>query len=210
MLHPNTLILALWVSLPQAAGAHNPAASAVLPRPAALLPLVLVQDEGSDDSDDEADQVTAQDMPEDAPPEDAIGITEAETEAVAEALSDGTRFCGSGVDASFKADCLADQYKAAAQTLPRKGGYSAARKALLTAADQLHALATQNADASQSAVKVSAGTGRSHRPLTPVANPAAVNAKAAAIVDATKVVLLRSSAGSEQRRAAYTAIAGGV
>jgi hypothetical protein len=186
--------------------------------------LVLVQDDGTDDST--ADDSTADDDPtatEDDPamleedlaleedlPEDALGISEEETDAVAGDLSQGTSFCGSGVDASYKADCLSDQYKAAAKALPAKGGYAAARKALLQASDKLHTLATAHADTAKKPAKVSTAKGHSHRALTAVADPAQVNAKAAAIVSETKVVLLRSSEGSRERRAAYQTIAAGV
>ncbi len=168
--------------------------------------LLLVQDEASDDSpppDDPA--LVAQDLP-----ADAMGITEEETDAVAEDLSQGTRFCNSGLDPTYKADCLSDQYKAAAKALPARGGYAAARKALMEASDNLHALATANADAAKPPTKVSTANGHSHRALTAVADPAKVNAKAAAIVSETRIVLLRSSEGSKERRAAYQTIAGGV
>jgi hypothetical protein len=174
------------------------------------LPLVLVQDEGSGDdgaTDTPSDGTAATDQNQ---PDDALGITGDETASIAADLSQGTRFCGNGVDLAYKADCLSDQYKAAAKAMPAKGGYSDARKALLDAAAKLHALAVANADASRPAARFSGGKARSHRALTPVANPAAVNAQADAVVKATEVVLLRSAEGSKERRAAYTAIAGGV
>ncbi|MEO6300808.1 MAG: hypothetical protein ABIV25_04415 [Paracoccaceae bacterium] len=168
------------------------------------LPLVQVQDDGgggdaagpSDDADASADD-----------PADAEGISQDETDQIVENLSSGTTFCQAVGDPALNVDCLSDQFAAAAKAMPAKGGYGDARKALLDAAAKLHALAAANAAPGKPAAKVKAGNHRSSRPLTAVANPAAVAAKAAAIVQETKLVLLRSSSGSDQRRIAYEQVA---
>ena len=171
------------------------------------LPLVLVQDDGGSDGSGDVAQ-----PPDDAgavadEPADAEGISAEETDQIVADLSSGTAFCQAVGDPALNVDCLSDQFAAAAKSMPTKGGYAAARKALLDAAARLHALAAANAAPGKPAAKVKSGNRRSSRPLTAVANPAAVAAKAAAIVRDTKLVLLRSSSGSDQRRIAYEQVA---
>ncbi len=190
------------------AGVATDATGHRLSPPPAALPLVLVQDEGGSDNgggDGAAAQDTSDGVADD--PADAEGISEDATDQIVADLSTGSAFCQGLGDPALNVDCLSDQFAAAAKAMPAKGGYAAARKALLDAAARLHALAAANAAPGKPAAKVKAGKRHSTRPLTAVANPAAVAAKAAAIVTETRLVLLRSSSGSDQRRIAYEQVA---
>lgn len=141
------------------------------------------------------------------PAVDAIGITPEATAKVVKSLGDGVTFCHAVTDLRLTVDCLSEQYDAAAKLMPVTEGYAKARKALERAAAKLHALAEAQADPGKPAVTARAGGHRSHRPLTPVADPAAANHAAMAIVQDTKLYLLRSANGSNQRRAAYEDVA---
>lgn len=140
-------------------------------------------------------------------PKDAVGVSPAATAALVAMLADGTKQCARLKDPALNLDCLSYEYWLAAQNLSWKSGYGSARVALLRAADQLHSLARENADPSRPDVRVTLGGKPSQRKLTPVRMTPQVAAKAAAIVEETKLVLLRSSEGSEQRRTAYVQVA---
>jgi hypothetical protein len=172
------------------------------------LPLILVQSTGGGNSPEKADRpdpyTTA---PPRGTPADAVGISPAATAALVAALSDGNKQCARLKDSALNIDCLSYQYWLAAQNLSWKDGYGSARTALLRAADRLHTLAQANADPNQPAVRVNLGGKPTQRKLTPVRMTPQVAAQATAIVEETKLVLLRSSEGSEQRRTAYVQVA---
>lgn len=135
------------------------------------------------------------------------GISPSATAAIVGELQAAIDYCQAMRNPAYNVDCLSYQFWLTAQSMPKTGGYADARKALLDAADKLHALALANRDRSKPAAKANVGGKRTSRPLTPVTNSAAVNAQAAAIVQDTNLVLLRSTSGSQQRRVAYTQIA---
>ena len=85
--------------------------------------------------------------------------------------------------------------------LPFKGGHAGIRVARFAAA-----LALDIYDGSPK-TKPSKGGKTAHRYLAPVRNPAKVAIKATAIIEATRLVLLRSSSGSDQRRIACEQVA---
>lgn len=209
MLHKAVMrvLLTGTMTLP-VAGMANEAAGFAQGQPPVGLPLVLVQDDGGGDgaAQPSEDAGALADALADGPA-DAEGISPEETDQIVADLSSGTAFCQALGDPSLNVDCLSDQFAAAAQAMPAKGGYSAARKALLDAAARLHALAAANAAPGKAAAKVGSGNRRSSRPLTAVADPAALAARAVAIVRDTRLVLLRSSSGSDRRRIAYEQVA---
>jgi hypothetical protein len=141
------------------------------------------------------------------PKVDAVGISPDKTAMVVKALNDGARFCQAVRDPRYLVDCLADQYEAAAQLMPRDSGYAAARRELMQTARSLHDLAMQNAVPGKAPATVHYGDRRSNRPLTPVADLAATNQEALLIVRHAKKDLLRSAQGSQERSAAYTEVA---
>ena len=199
-------VLALALALPAASLIHGSARSQ-----AANPLLILVQSYGCEgdcgpslaDNGRETPQAA---VPPGTPP-DAVGITPGATQSIVDSITAGTAFCDKLGDSALSVDCLADQLQSAAAKIPYQGGYSAARLALMDAAAKLHALAMANASTARQPVQPVYKGQRPHRALQPVDNPAAVAAKAAAILQDTKLVLLRSSAGSEQRRAAYETVA---
>jgi hypothetical protein len=138
---------------------------------------------------------------------DASGITPSATSSIAALLTTGGDYCRALGNPAYTVDCLSYQYWVTAQSMPRTGGYADARKALLAASEKLHALAMANRDRSKPAARGNVGGKKTSRPLIPVTNVAAVNAQAETIVQDTKLVLLRSSRGSDQRRLAYEQIA---
>lgn len=135
------------------------------------------------------------------------GITASGTSAIVGELQAAIDYCQGMRNPAYNVDCLSYQFWLTAQSMPRTGGYADARKILLDASDKLHALAMANRDRSKPVARANVGGKRTSRPLTPVTNVAAVNAAAAAIVQDTNLVLLRSSSGSNQRRLAYVQIA---
>ena len=137
---------------------------------------------------------------------DAIGISPEATKAIVNAIKQGADFCQGLQDPRLNIDCLSDQYRFIAMSLPFKGGYAGLRVALFDAALKLHALAVDNYDGSPK-TRPSKGGKTAHRYLAPVRNPAKVAIKATAIIEETRLVLLRSSSGSDQRRSAYEQVA---
>lgn len=171
------------------------------------LPLIFVQS-----TEGQAPERTDRPDPYAAPvppgtPKDAVGVTPAATAALVAMLADGTKQCQRLKDPTLNLDCLSYEYWLAAQNLSWKSGYGSARVALLRAADQLHALAQDNAAPGMPPVRATLGGKPTQRKLTHVKMTPQVAAKAAAIVEETKLVLLRSSEGSEQRRTAYVQVA---
>ncbi|MGV8987064.1 MAG: hypothetical protein ACOH2H_12365 [Cypionkella sp.] len=205
-----TFLLVGAVSLPVASMANDAAGFPRLRAPL-ILPLTLVQETGSEgQSPERHERHDVSPVPQvdyAVPAADAEGISAAQTAVYVAALSDGTSFCQAMRNPAYNVDCLSDQMEMAAKAMAETGGYAEARKALMDGSARLHALAMANRVYGKPAALAKIGGKKSSRLLTPVANPAAVNAAAAAIVEDTKLVLLRSSSGSNQRRLAYSQIA---
>lgn len=142
------------------------------------------------------------------------GLEVINTETTGRILEDiqaGSDFCREFVDPEYAIDCLSDRLQSVADGLSATGEYSEVRAALEDAAAQLHALAVQNAsDAlTRSLARATDGSGRSSgRPLTAVdqAALADANAKAAAIIANTQIVLLRSAGNGDRQRVAFTQV----
>lgn len=141
------------------------------------------------------------------PAADALGISPKATTAIVAALRAGVNQCHAVNDPKLNLDCLGYQFWLTARAMPTGTGYDDVRVALRSAADQMQALAAQNAAPDRKPVRLTLGGRKSVRALTPVADPARVAAQADAIIDATTLVLLRSAAGSDQRRAAFQEVA---
>ncbi len=200
-----TLVLFGAFSLPLASMAAD---SSHVPRlPQAGLPLILIQSSEGGDSSAPSYPENPSDEPTADPSVDAVDITPDLTAEIVTELQGGIGFCGKLSNQNLLIDCLSDQYAAAANLMPQTAGYAKARAALIKASNKLHRLAVANAAPGKAAVTPRAGARRAHRPLTPVANAAAVNAAARDIIRDTNLLLLRSGEGSSQRRAAYTEVA---
>lgn len=181
------------------------------------LPIILAQSTGGTSSGGNSagsasrpNSSSRSDPPVPPPPPgvspDAVGISPGATKAIVASIKDAADFCRSLRDPRLNVDCLSDQYRHIGRQLPFQGGYSGVRAALLDAAEKLHQLARDNYDGTPK-TRANRGGRRSYTSLTPVKNLAKVNAKAAVIIEDTTLVLLRSSQGSDQRRAAYEEVA---
>jgi hypothetical protein len=130
------------------------------------------------------------------------------TRQIIDEINAGVAFCKQLVRQEYMVDCLSDRLQSVADGLSTVGEYSEVRAALEDAAQKLHALALANSNADlPQAVHRTAGRSSS-RPLTAVSDAAlaSVNGQASAIIENTKLVLLRSSENSERRRVAFEQI----
>lgn len=99
----------------------------------------------------------------------------------------------------WRIDCLADGFKQISRSLPNGQGYASVSRELSSAADELAALARQNADPAKPPERLeaqtSAGPRRTSRPIVAIApkNLPAANRAADAIVADLSTTLLRSA-----------------
>jgi hypothetical protein len=114
----------------------------------------------------------------------------------------GERECG-GLPLEYRADCLQQTFRRAAQEAEKGGAYSAAAAHLRSAATRISSLVARNVD--PVARPIAKGT-KSYRAVKKSA-VRAVNAAAAAIVTETETKLLRSAGSSQQRKVHYQRIA---
>ncbi len=131
------------------------------------------------------------------------------TQRIMDEINAGTAFCKALVNQEYVIDCLSDRLQAVADGLSAVGEYAEVRAALEDAAEQLHALVLSNASDDLARTVARAAGQRSSRALTAISTAAlgAANAQAAAIIDGARLVLLRSSSGSERRSVAFTEVA---
>ena len=131
------------------------------------------------------------------------------TQRILDEINAGSAFCKALVNQEYVIDCLSDRLQAVADGLSAVGEYSEVRSALEDAAQKLHALALANASSDLARTIARVADMRSTRALTAISSAAmgAANAQAAAIIDGARLVLLRSSSGSERRSVAFTQVA---
>ena len=131
------------------------------------------------------------------------------TQRILDEINAGSAFCKALVNQEYVIDCLSDRLQSVADGLSAVGEYSEVRAALEDAAQKLHALALANASGDLARTIARAANMRSSRALTAISSAAmgAANAQAAAIIDGARLVLLRSSSGSERRSVAFTQVA---
>ena len=134
-----------------------------------------------------------------------------ETAKIVRQINTFTEFC-IRLPLIFHVDCLQWNFEKLARGLPRTGDYAPLRAVLDQAAKRLDVLVVKNSDPGVSRI-----TPRiPNKPLAPSVGPLAairpaelprVMAEAAAIVDDTSTILLRSTENSERRQIAYQEIA---
>ncbi|MBC7740040.1 MAG: hypothetical protein H7245_23145, partial [Candidatus Saccharibacteria bacterium] len=131
------------------------------------------------------------------------------TQRIMNEINAGSTFCKALVNQEYVIDCLSDRLQAVADGLSAVGEYAEVRAALEDAAGKLHALALSNASGDLARTIARAAGQRSSRALTAISTAAlgAANVQAAAIIDGARLVLLRSSSGSERRSVAFTEVA---
>ena len=130
------------------------------------------------------------------------------TNLVTNTLAAAKKFCGA-LDKSYHVDCLAERIGAMADEIPADTDYAEVRSILSKASNDMAKLARANRDTSKPRASAAAGSVQTTRPLTPVteASAASTNAQAAAILDATATLLLRTPDDESGKRATYARIA---
>ncbi|MBC2836453.1 hypothetical protein H7F16_13115 [Gemmobacter straminiformis] len=116
----------------------------------------------------------------------------------------------------YRVYCLANQYKALAQQLPSGGQYFEMKRILNDTADQLRALADENADAEAPQARVTdvprraPAVARAPLPAIRADRVEATAAAATVILQNAQILLIRSVEDSEARYAAYQTVASGM
>jgi hypothetical protein len=132
--------------------------------------------------------------------------------AVAAQIDTATQFCARLPQSAYVVDCMAERLEEVSRAMPATGDLAAAKASLAEAARDLSTLARNNADSAlpPANARIPGGTA-TRRPLVAVtpARRAAVNQQAAAILERTETVLLRSS-GRPATMAGYRQIASAV
>lgn len=137
------------------------------------------------------------------------------TDVVTGSIASAQQFCAEIEGDSYRVDCLAERLETISNDIPQGTDYQEVKQILKDTSNQLEALARQNRDSSlprgratRAATDTTPAVSTS-RPLTPVAPEALpqVNQQAAAILDNTETLLLRSAAGSESKTQQYSRIA---
>ncbi len=140
-------------------------------------------------------------------------FTDSATDSIVDVLSDAVTFCRNLPRKEYTIDCLAYQYRQIARRLPATGDYAEARTVIETAAKRLEGVVNEYASTSLPAARVNRpGVGRTARALRPVdtASSKKAVAKAVAIIEETRTVLLRSTENSARRQLHYQRISAAV
>ncbi|MBL4915847.1 hypothetical protein [Szabonella alba] len=138
--------------------------------------------------------------------------TSANAAQVASQIEAATSFCASLPGDAYTLDCMAERLDRIARDMPATADLAEARSQLAEASRELSDLARANADSALPPARARIPGGiATGRPLVPV-NPtrqAAVKSQAAAILERTETLLLRSSGGAPSIEG-YRRIAGAV
>lgn len=138
------------------------------------------------------------------------------TKEIVKIIEGATKTCGSEmIDPRYRIDCLRIYYEKVAESLPDTGDYVPIKKAMLDAAAKLDAIVTANLDESSPSIRPREGHKSAAKRLPPVravredmAEIAA--AQAAAVVEETELIILRSGGDPARRTEHYTAVAAAV
>ncbi|MDO9524640.1 MAG: hypothetical protein Q7J57_03725 [Gemmobacter sp.] len=146
--------------------------------------------------------------------ESQVGQTasDASTQAIVDSLEAARAFCAALTEDQFTVDCLSERLETAALAMPQVGDYAQARTAILDASAKLRQIARDNRDTAKPRGTASRGGTVTSRPLVAVTRaslPSAL-AQAAAVLQETETLLLRSTSGTDRRRSHYTRIAAAV
>jgi uncharacterized membrane protein YgcG len=134
------------------------------------------------------------------------------TDIVVASIEAGIEHCGQYTDV-WRIDCISDELDRMARKMPRTAEYRQAKIEILAAAARLRALAEQNADPKQPAVRRAVKVGNARRtttrPITAVApsRVAATNAVADAAISELSTTLLRSAGNSATTARELTRVA---
>ncbi len=142
-------------------------------------------------------------------------LSDDDTHLIIKELGEASTFC-SRLDEVYRIDCLSNQYEQIADTLPERGDYEPIKTQLMSAAQELAALARENQDPIVPVLPVTSPEPKSKtpkakttRPLVPVSKKriAKVQRAAVKVIEETQTILLRSAENSRRRQTHYTKIA---
>lgn len=133
------------------------------------------------------------------------------TDLIVNTLGAAQQFCGA-VDQAYRVDCLAERIGKMAKDIPSGTDYAEVKEILDAASRDMSSLVRANRDTGRPRQNVStagAGAQSTTRPLTPIRQTslAQVSADAAAILDRTETILLRSPDDEGGKKLHYARIA---
>lgn len=133
------------------------------------------------------------------------------TDVIVNTLGAAQQFCGA-VDQAYRVDCLAERLGNMANGIPSGTDYAEVKEILNAASRDMSSLVNANRDAArprQNVRTAGAGAQSTTRPLTPIRQTslAQVSADAAAILDRTETILLRSPDDEGGKKQHYARIA---
>ena len=133
------------------------------------------------------------------------------TDLLVGSLGAARNFCGA-LEKSYQADCLAERIGNLADEIPADSDYGEIREVLEETSREISQLARANRDPALPRQNASSGGSTPQattRPLTPVSADqlASVNQQAAAILERTETLLLRSPDDESGKKLHYTRIA---
>lgn len=123
-------------------------------------------------------------------------------------LAAAKRFCGA-LDSAYQVDCLAERIGALAEEIPPDTDYAEVRSILAKTSADMAKVANANRDRGKARANASSGSISTTRPLTPISSVsiASANQQAAAILDATETLLLRTPDDDSGKKLQYARIA---
>lgn len=177
-----------------------------------LLPVTAAQAQCYDSSGET--EVSCPDYGTDSPTGESLnsGVTK----EIVKIIEGATKTCGSEmIDPRYRIDCLRIYYEKVADRLPDTGDYLPVKKAMLDAAAKLDAIVTANLDERTAPIRPREGHKSMAKRLPPVrpvkADMAEIAlAQAAAVVEETELIIIRSGGDPARRTEHYTAVAAAV
>ena len=133
------------------------------------------------------------------------------TDVLVTSLGAAKGFC-SQLDQSYQIDCIAERLDKMASDIPKDSDYEEVKALLKSTSDEMSDVARRNRDRTRPRQKASSGGSNPQtttRPLTPVAQASLIEAslQAAAILDRTETLLLRSPDDDSGKSLHYARIA---
>lgn len=198
------------VSPPALAGPLSAPPGMTLPAlPGLEGPLIRVQEGCGTECEEEEEYIDEGDRKDDARP--PMGLSTVNTNAIAAVLRQVGTTCATEILPEYRIDCIRIHYLAVAAALPDNGDYAPVKAALLDGAAKLDAIVKANLDPVAPPVRAHKG-GKPAAPQTPplrAVKPekrAEAEAQAAAVVEETSLVILRSGEDPSRREPHYQEI----
>lgn len=142
----------------------------------------------------------------------SFSLTAEYTRTLTRRMSEINEYCGP-VDSAYRIDCLAEQYRQIAKSLPKHGDHRRVSEALHKAADDLEAIVAANLDTAAPTItpapQAKAPRAKAVRKIRAVQKKRIVVAERAAakVVTELETVLLRSSESSRRRKKPFEQVA---